>query len=103
MRPPQVNGEPDLVIYDDPIEGSWYGPDKVAHLLVVPAVTGWAHIFWPGAPAVLLWLISTVLCLSWEISNYWMVLRGRTGVSILDGLAFLAGSILAGGLLWLAQ
>lgn len=84
------------------IEGSWYGADKVAHFLVVPAVTGWAHVFLPGQPAILLWLITTALCTGWEISNYWYVIKGTRGVSILDGLAFFLGTMLAGGLLWLA-
>ena len=80
------------------IEGSWLGPDKVAHALFCPAVT------WGGALALpaywwAFWLGSILLGVGWEASNRWIVMKGKRGISIKDGIAFGVGWMGAGLLL----
>ena len=90
---------PSVVSYSPPsIEGSWLGPDKVAHALFCPAVT------WGGALALpaywwAFWLGSIVLGVGWEASNRFWVLKGDRGISIKDGIAFGVGWMGAGLLL----
>ena len=82
------------------LEGSWLGPDKVAHALFCPAIT------WGGALALpaywwAFWIGSLLVGLLWELSNHWIVLKGTPGISIKDGIAF-GGGWIAAGLLLLA-
>lgn len=81
-------------------EGSWLGPDKVAHILIPPAITGWAAAYAPGWPAAAAWIGSVIACGVWELSNQWYVFSGKKGISIKDFMAFLAGGFIAGALLW---
>jgi hypothetical protein len=87
---------------EDPIEGLWWGSDKVAHFLVPLAVTPWVALYAGSGWAKLALVLTLFLCMAWEGSNYFRVLRGKRGVSILDLLAFLVGGIAAGLLLWWA-
>lgn len=82
-----------------PSEGSWYGPDKLAHALFILAVTGWSACYGHGQ---LGWAVSILVAVLWEISNRWWVDSGRRGMSILDLLGFLVGGMGAGLLLWWA-
>ncbi len=81
-----------------PIEGSPFGPDKVAHFLLAPAITGWACALHPDW-ALIWWLGAILLGAVWELSNHRWVIKGETGISVLDMLAFLAGDAVAGLLL----
>ena len=87
---------------DESLEGSWWGPDKVAHFLVPLAVTPWVGLYFGLDWAKVGLVLTLFLCMCWEGSNYFRVLRGKRGVSILDLLAFLVGGIAAGLLLWWA-
>ena len=85
-----------------PIEGLWYGPDKVAHFLVPLAITGWWMIFRPRQYA---WgpIVGVFLGLLWEMSNALIVIEGRPGVSLIDGLSFMAGGVASGVLALIAH
>lgn len=77
-------------------EGVWYGPDKVAHFMFAPCLTGWGLVFAPSAAWAWIVLVSAILLgIAWEASNHWWVLRGQRGISALDLVAFLAGDVLA--------
>jgi len=82
-----------------PTEGSWHGPDKVAHALFILAITGWAAVYGYGQ---LGWGVAIILGAVWEVSNQWLVGKGPRGMSILDLLGFLVGGVGAGLLLWWA-
>ena len=84
------------------IEGSPFGPDKVAHALFCPALTfvgGW----WSPENVLVWWLVSLGVGLLWELSNHWFVFTGTRGISILDAFAFALGWIGSGALLWFTR
>lgn len=78
-----------------PIEGSWWGPDKIAHFLVPLVLSGWIMVFRPRWYA---WgpILGVFGGLAWELSNALVVLEGERGVSLYDAMGFLAGGLLAG-------
>jgi hypothetical protein len=78
-----------------PIEGYWLGPDKIAHVLVPIAVTGWVVAFKPSWYA---WgpIIGVTAGMAWEISNWFWVVEGSPGVSLMDAMGFFAGGLIAG-------
>ena len=84
------------------VEGKWYGPDKVAHLLFVPALSGWVSAFSP-ADAGYAVIVAVVLAMIWEASNKWFVFNGEKGISALDTLAFLVGAGVSTGLAYMLQ
>lgn len=84
------------------VEGKWYGPDKVAHVLFVPAISGWVAAFNP-AFAIQAVILATILAMLWEASNQWYVFDGHKGVSALDVLAFLLGAGLSAGLAYMLK
>jgi hypothetical protein len=89
-----VNGLP-------PIEGSWAGPDKIAHFLWPLAWSGWIVAFRPARYA---WgpIIGVLTGLVWEVSNQFFVFEGKVGVSLYDSMSFMAGGFAAGILAALA-
>ncbi|MDX1388209.1 MAG: hypothetical protein R3344_03415 [Acidobacteriota bacterium] len=82
------------------IEGSWLGPDKVAHAFFAPVVTLVLARLWP-AWRLRAWIASLMVGLVWEASNAWFVIEGEPGISVLDGIAFAVGWIGVGILLYL--
>ena len=77
------------------VEGSWFGPDKIAHILFPLAATGWVVAFKPARYA---WgpVVGVLAGLTWEISNSFWVIEGSPGISLMDGMGFMVGGILAG-------
>jgi hypothetical protein len=87
------------VLPADDIEGSPLGPDKVAHALFVIAWAGWSMVWWPAGYGWAV-LIPMALGLGWEASNHWFVFHGRRGISLLDLVGFMAGGLVAAGMVW---
>lgn len=84
------------------IEGKWWGPDKIAHLLFTPAISGWIAAFAP-AHALAAVVIAVLLSVIWEASNHYYVLDGERGMSALDLFWFLIGGAVSALLAYALQ